>query len=157
MSKALEARGLTVDSARYDMRRIALAHGSTTAAYVALGVPSSTWHSAYSGAYGPGPKLLDLIYGPTGGEIRPELLGGGEAADVAPAAPEPEEAATPIIAAPVVAAPVCGPDAFGGLTVAELLLRAQRRAILIENELDEALGEIASLQAMALRLGGEHG
>ena len=51
-------------------------------------------------------------------------------------------------------ATVCGPDAFGGLTVAELLLRAQRRAVVLENELDEAQGEIASLTAMALRLGG---
>ena len=160
MSKALEERGLTLAAARLDMRRIANAHGSATNAIKALGLSPSTWHSAYSGAYGPGPKLLALFYGPTGRDVRPELR-GGIAPKAPPAAPQPEEignveeASTP--PSIPIAASIVGPDAFGGLTVAELLLRAQRRAVELETELEEALGEIDSLKAMATRLGGEHG
>lgn len=152
MSKALEARGLTLEEARGHIEILASHAGGISQAADLIGLKKATLHSAFAGPYGPGEKVLQALYGPTGRDIRPELLGGGTAADVASAAAQPEETA-----APVIAAPVCGPDAFGGLTVAELLLRAQRRATLIENELDEALGEIASLQAMALRLGGEHG
>lgn len=144
MSAALEARGLTLGQARADLDRIRIHFGNFAEAGKRLGIPAGTLYSAFSGVYGPGEKLLALLYGETGNQLLPALLGGGEPE---PAAPAPQEAVA-------VLAPVCGPDAFGGLTVAELLLRAQRRAVVLENELDEAQGEIASLTAMALRLGG---
>lgn len=56
--------------------------------------------------------------------------------------------------AAAVAAPIVGDDAYGGITVAALLLRAQRRAVQLENQLDEVMAQIDSLKILANRLAG---
>lgn len=149
MSETLDMRGLTLDEARADMRRVLAASGSHKAAARAVGLPLSTWFSAFCGQYRPGRKVLEKLYGPTGRKLRPELpvREVPTAGAVTPESPE----------SPVVTAQVYSDSAFGGISVAELLLRAQRRAVALENELDEALGEIESLKGMAARLGGPHG
>lgn len=162
MSAALEARGLTVWQARADMTMLAQAAGTHAKACEIVGLSPSTWHSALGGNYGPGPKVLEAIYGPTGRSIRPELLRGSTSPIQPVAAPEPEE--TPSImddfaacraeTATSVADPAVQTvldelrQEARDLTVAQLLDAAEQRALDLENALDEALGEIVSLKAM---------
>lgn len=116
---------------------------------------------------------MHALYGPTGGTLRPELIAAEAAPATKPKAsakrsrevlaegvpdapttvPKPALVPTPDTAkvpAPV-ASPVCSDDAFGGMTVADLLRRMQIEAVHHENELDELVAGMSALRKVATR------
>lgn len=135
--ESLEQRGLSAEQVRADMRRVMVVHGSHGRAAVVAGINPGTWHSALNGPFNPGPKVLAALYGPSGCSLRPELH-----------TPDAFSDAVPIAAAP---APIpCSPrrEEPAAPSVAQLLDHAERRAVELENELDELTGSILSLRAL---------
>jgi hypothetical protein len=144
-----ERWGVSREQVLADMHRLSAAAGGKRQAAALCEVPAPTFMNVMSGTYNPGETILLALYGPSGSTLRPKLLAFATGKGPSP------EAAVAAADEPRVLAPICGEDAFGGLTVAELLRRGQRKAAAMESDLDELTGALASLLDLATALAGE--
>lgn len=116
---------LTPAAIRADMRRVEQSCGGASAAAALAGVAAAGWTNIMRENFNPGARLIDALYLPGTGTIRPELLAGGTPAPEA----APASHAHPI-------------------TAAALLEKAQARADALEAELDDLTGAIETLRGL---------